>query len=51
MSINKIENSEVFRVNIRNKIDEILKNEKQYILKKYIPKLKKKTNKKFLKNK
>ena len=28
MSINKIENSEVFRVNIRNKIDEILKNEK-----------------------
>jgi DNA-directed RNA polymerase subunit M/transcription elongation factor TFIIS len=28
MSINKIENSEVFRTNIRNKIDEILNNEK-----------------------
>ena len=28
MSLNKIENSEVFRVNIRNKINEILKNEK-----------------------
>ena len=28
MSLNKIENSESFRLNIRNKIDEILKNEK-----------------------
>ena len=28
MSLNKVENSELFRSNIRNKIDEILKNEK-----------------------